>query len=117
MIRTKQQRRRDRRTIDKANAPLTPMTGVVSVTASGASQVTVLFAGPVQISSGNLPLTWHYGTTPRTITSIVSTDGTSYVFGLSGTAASTEAYAMPGSDPAARTPLGGYVSSSTGVIA
>ncbi len=92
------------------------MTAVTSVTASGASQVTVVFAGTVQISADNLPATWNFGTGNHVITAIVSTTGTTYVFTVDGTVASSQVYAMPGSDPAARTPLGGYVSSSSGTL-
>lgn len=116
MVKAKQQRRRDRRKLDSANPPLIPMTAVVSVTASGASQVTIVFAGVVQISGDNLPATWKFGTANHTLAALVSSTGISYVFTTSGTVAAAQVFSMPGSDPAARTPLGGYVSSDSGVL-
>lgn len=116
MVKTKQQRRRDRKRLDPGSPPVTTLVTVTSVT-HGTSQVTVVFASQVLISPSQLPTTWLYGTANRTITSIVSTDGVTYVFGLSGTAASGEPYAMQGQDPAARTPSGGYVAAKAGVLA
>jgi len=117
VVKAKQQRKRDVRKVDSSNPPPTPMQNVVSVTASGGSQVTVVFNGIVQIMGSNLPQTWVFGTGNRKITAIVSSTGSSYVFTVDGTVAATQVYSMPGSDPAARTPLGGYVASSSGVLA
>lgn len=117
MIKFKQQRRRNRNKIDPANPPSTPLAHVVSVTASGASEVTIVFDSQVQMATGALPTTWHFGTSARTLTTATSTDGITWICGCSGTVAATQVYSMPGGDTAARTPLGGYVASSSGVLA
>lgn len=116
MVRTKQQRKRDRKRADPGTPPVPALTAVVSVT-HGTSEVTIVFASQVNIAPTVLPTTWLYGSANRTITGIVSTDGTTYLFSLSGTAAASEPYAMQGLDPAARTPSGGYVAAKAGVLA
>lgn len=93
------------------------MTSVISVAASGGTQVTITFAGIVQISGTNLPQSWKFGTGAHLITAIISANGAVYVCTVAGTVASAQIYTMPGSDPAARTPLGGYVETSNGDLA
>lgn len=117
MIRSKQQRRRDRRKIDNANPPLTPMATVVSVVASGASQVTVTFNSVVQLDPGNLPQSWKFGTGAHLATNAETANGIVWILPVAGTVAAAQVYTMPGSDPAARTPLGGYVATSNGNLA
>lgn len=117
MLKKKPQRQRNRRKPDAAIPPPPSLTTVSSVTASAGSQVTIEFADPVQISGSNLPSTWRFGTSNRTITALVSNTVISYVFTLSGTAPSGQAYSMPGMDPAARTPTGGYVATKNGTLA
>lgn len=116
MVKKAPRRRRDRKSPDKASVPLPPMANVSSVTASGASQVTVVFDRPVQISPGNLPATWLFGTSNRTITVLVSATPTSYVFTVSGSVAAAQVYAIAGTDPAARTAMGGYVAAKSGTL-
>lgn len=117
MIKVKQQRRRDRKRGDAAVPPPPALGSVTSVTASGASQVTVLFGQPVIIMPENLPTTWLFGTSNRTITALVSMTPTSYVFTVSGSVAAAQAYAIAGSDPAARTTTGGYIAAKNGTMA
>lgn len=113
MVKAKQQRKRNRKLLDRA-VPVTPsFTNVVSVTA-GSSAVTILFASPVNISPTNLPATWRFGTSARTITALTSTTGISYVFAVSGTVATGQVTSMPAGDPAARTNTGGYVQAFAG---
>lgn len=114
MVKTKQQRRRNRRSGDGAVPPPAALATVSTVTASGASQVTVTFNQPVQISANNLPATWLFGTSNRTITALVSATPTSYVFTVNGSVAAAQAYSMPAYDPAARTPTGGFVAAKSG---
>jgi len=116
MVKAKQQRKRDRKRADPGSPPVQSLVNVTSVT-HGTSAVTIVFASPVNIAPSNLPTTWLFGTANRTITGITSTDGTTYVFTLSGAAASGEPYAMQGMDPAARTPSGGYVAAKAGTLA
>ena len=116
MIATKQQRRRDTKKVSASNPPTRPTTNVLSVTASGGSQVTVTFDSVVMISATTLPETWLFGTANRTITSIVSGTGTAYVFGLSGTAPATEDYNIGPNDPAARNTFGGFIAGAAGTI-
>lgn len=115
MVKGKQQRRRDRKRADPSVPPVVAQVAVVSVTA-GTDEVTVLFASQVVISPTSLPLTWTFGTSARLIVGIASSTGLSYVFQLNGSVASTQVFAMPGLDPAARTPTGGYVASAAGVL-
>ena len=117
MVKKKQQRARDRRRPDRAAPPPPAMAVVTSATASGGSQVTIVFDQSVNIAGNNLPATWRFGTGNRTVTALVSTTGTSYVFTVSGTVASTQVYAMPANDPAARTDSGGYVAGQNGLLA
>lgn len=117
MIRTKQQRRRNRRKIDQASPPAVPNATVLTVTVTGGTQVTIVFDQAVMISGSSLPTSWTFGTGAHAITALVSTTGTSYVFTVGGSVASSQVYAMPGNDPAARTSGGGFVSTSNGVMA
>lgn len=79
--------------------------------------MTVAFAQPVIITPDNLPATWLFGTSNRTITALVSNTPTSYVFTVSGSVTASQAYSIGGSDPAARTTTGGYVAAKTGTLA
>lgn len=116
MVRTKQQRKRNRRRPDASQPPVQSLTDVDSVEASGATEVTITFASPVMISPGNLPTSWVFGTANRTLTVLVSSTGTVYVFTTSGSVAAAQTYSMPGYDPAARTTSGGYVADSSGTM-
>lgn len=115
MVRTKQQRRRNRKLADKAviaDQALALVTGVVA----GAGQITVTFNTPVQIDPDNLPSTWTFGTTPRHITAVNNATPTVINFEVSGTIAAAGPYIIGGYDPAARTPTGGYVGASAGSL-
>jgi hypothetical protein len=116
MMKKPPQRVRSRKLVNKASAPLPPMASVTSVTASGGSQVTIVFGQSVQISLNNLPATWRFGTSNRTLTALVSGTGTTYVFTVSGTVATSQVYSMPGMDQAARTNTGGYVAAASGTL-
>jgi hypothetical protein len=116
MIRTKQQRRRNRKLADKASPP-PQATASVTTVLHGTNQVTVTFTAPVMISADNLPTTWLFGTANRTVESLVSATPTVVVLGLSGAVAATEAYTIGAFDPAVRTTTGGYIAGRTGVIA
>jgi uncharacterized membrane protein YfcA len=112
----KPQRQRNRKKADPHALPPPSIANVVSVTASGASQVTVVFDQPVLISGTSLPATWVFGTSNRSITALVSATSTSYVFTVSGTVASSQVYSIAGMDPAARTAMGGYVAAKSGTL-
>ena len=115
MIRTKQQRRVNRRAKQKA-LPIPPPNANVVSALHGTSAVTVTFDSPVQISAGNLPTLWTFGATPRAITGITSATNTVYVFALDGTVAAADPYVIGAGDPAARTPTGGYVAATDGTL-
>lgn len=117
MVKNKLQRRRNRRAPDAAMPPPPALGTVTSVTASGGSQVTVAFAQPVIIKPNNLPATWLFGTSNRTITAIASNTPTSYVFTVSGTVAAAQVYSIGAFDPAARTTTGGYIAAKSGNLA
>lgn len=108
---------RNRLAMDKAVPPPPALASVTSVTASAGSQVTIVFGSPVQIAANNLPATWVFGTSNRTITALVSATATTYVFTVSGSVATGQVYSMPAFDPAARTPQGGFVGPKTGNLA
>lgn len=109
-------RQRNRRRPDPAMAPGPPLAAVLSVTASGDSEVTIVFDGFVMISAKRLPATWIFGTANRTITSLISATPMVYVLALSGPVAAAEAYSIPAMDPAARTRTGGYVGAKNGTL-
>jgi hypothetical protein len=116
MIKAPQRRRRDRKRADPGTPPTVAQTAVTSVTA-GTDTVVVVFASTVIINPSNLPATWVFGTANRTVVTALSTNGTTWTLGVSGSVASGQAYSMPANDPAARTPSGGYVAASTGTLA
>ena len=116
MITKKKQRNFNRKKPDPARMPAPTMATVTSVTASGSTQVTIVFAEAVQIAPDNLPATWLFGTGNHAITALVSATPTTYVFTVAGTVATTQAYTIPGMDPAARTSMGGYVAGKTGTL-
>lgn len=115
MVKTKQQRRRNRRLGDKA-VPSPIATATVTSAVHGTSAVTLTFSGPVQIDPAVLPTTWTFGTTPRHIISIESAAPTVLTFGVSGTVAAMDPYVIGGLDPAARTTTGGYIAGSAGEL-
>lgn len=115
MVKGKQQRRRNRRLPDSATPPPFPIALVTSVI-HGTDAVTVAFNAPVMIDPDNLPTTWRFGTTPRTITALAGATLTTAVFTLSGTVASADPYTIAANDPAVRTTSGGFVGASSGTM-
>jgi hypothetical protein len=115
MVKAKQQRRRNRRLKDSANPPPFPTANVTAVV-HGTDAVTVTFNAPVMIDPDNLPSTWLFGATPRTVIGLTSSTPTTAVLGLSGTVAATDPYTIGANDPGVRTTSGGYIGYSTGVM-
>lgn len=115
MVKNTQRRRLNVRQRQKSNPQPTPNVNVVSAT-HGTDQVTIVFSAPIQIAPGNLPASWTFGATPRTVTSLVSNSGNTVVLGLSGTVAMSDPYTMAANDPAARTSGGGFVNAKSGTL-
>lgn len=116
MIKAKQQRRVNRKTVQTGTLPTAPIVSVVSVTATAPSTVTIVFNSAVQVSSDNLPTSWIFGTGSHHISSLTSGAGNTWVFVVDGTIAAAQVYAIAGNDPAVRTSTGGYVGSHSGVM-
>ena len=114
MIKGKQQRRVDRKSVQTGTLPTAPLVGVVSVKATAPSLVDIVFEATVNISADRLPTSWKFGTGLHAITAINSGSGTTWSFTVGGTIASAQPYLIAGNDPAARTATGGYVASAAG---
>jgi hypothetical protein len=113
MVRTKQQRRRDRKRGDP-NSPPPPALANVTAVVHGTDQVTVTTDGPIQIDPTVLPTSWLFNA--HAVTSFISSTGTVTVLGVAGTVAASEPYVIGAQDGAVRTPSGGYVAGSSGVM-
>lgn len=117
MVKTKPQRRRDKRSIVFGNGPTLPTANVTAVKFIDGTHVKVTFDSPVQIASNVLPENWLFGTGNFSAIAITAFDALSYTFQVDGTVAAAQDYVITANDPAARTPGGGYVAGSTGTIA
>ena len=114
MVRTKQQRKRNRRKADPATFPPPATLSVLSVAvASGNALVTL--NGTIQLVPGSVPSTWEISGNP--VTSIVSSTSNSLTVATGHTITSGNAYGFSAYDPAVRTPSGGYVAAATGTVA
>lgn len=116
MTKTKQQRRRDRKLPDPAVTVPQSLVDVLSVTTPGLTRVTVSFASQVQMRGTTPPQSWGFGTSNQVPVSIFARTPTSITFTLPGTVAVGQPYNIAPYDPAVRTPTGGYVGSSFGLI-
>ena len=115
MITGKQQRRRNPVVSTQATPPMPPNASVLSVVVSGAN-VIVTFDGPVSVQSTQLPTSWRFGTSLRTVTSYVTITASALTLALSGSVAAAQPYMIQSMDPAIRTTYGGYVTGSTGAM-
>lgn len=116
MVKTKQQKRPNKRSVIFGQGPTLPIANVTAVDATAPSTVKVTFDSPVQIQDTNLPQTWLFGTGNFHAVSITSFDAVSYTFVVNGTIAAAQDYVITPNDPAARIPGGGYVAGSAGAM-
>lgn len=116
MVKGKQQRRPNKRSVIFGQGPTLPSANVTAVDGTAPSTVKVTFDSPVQIQEGNLPLTWLFGTGNFHAISITAFDALSYTFIVNGTIAASQDYVITANDPAARIPGGGYVAGSNGTM-
>lgn len=114
MVRTKQQRKRNRRKQDPADTIPPALANVVSVTAS-AGAAHVVFDSPIQIAPGVFPSSWKIATHP--VSSAVQTGPLTATMMTGTTIIATDAYVFPAFDPAVRTPTGGWVAAKSGTVA
>lgn len=115
MVKTKQQRRRDRKLADPAVLLPQSLIAVASVVGL-VNHVTVTFASQVQLAPPAVPSTWFFGTGNQQPLSITAMTATSVTFLMPGLVAAGQPYSIGGFDPAVRTPTGGYVGASIGVM-
>lgn len=114
MVKTKQQRRRDRKLADLAASLPQSLAVVTSVEVPTGTRVKVNFAGQIMMKGTTPPQTWLFGTGNQVAASIFAIGPTSITFTMPGTVAAGQPYAIDPYDPAVRTPTGGYVGGSTG---
>ena len=117
MVKTKQQRRRDRKLQDPAITLPQSLVAVTSVETPAITRVTVNFASQVQMSGTTPPQSWVFGTGNQVPVSVFARTPMSITFTLPGTVAVGQPYTIQPYDPAVRTLTGGYVAASTGVLA
>src|SRR5580765_5309869 len=109
MVKTKQQRRRDRKLPDLALSMPPSLVPVTSVEVPTITRVKVNFASQIMLKSTLPPQTWTFGTSGQVPTSVFAQTPTSLTFTLPGTTAVGQPYNIAPLDPAVRTPTGGYV--------
>lgn len=113
MVKTKQQRRRNRRKGDPANPAPPSFINVISVSPAAGAAI-VVFSGPVQLGVGLVPSTWVIAGNP--IATAAPLSPTSITLTTIAPIIATNTYSFPGQDPALRTSSGGYVAGSTGAV-